>query len=427
MLDSTQVAQLYVDLYDGFRKPLNELIDRLFNRAQKSFDAQHLALTHLPVTQMITTNWDRAIETAFSVAGLGLEVVYKTEHLPSWSEHGRHLLKLHGDIQDKDSLVFTHEDYLGYVDTRGPLEDIAHAALMTRAVLFLGFSLQDPHFRAMFSRLRYIPRRSRYPAYALFIQQRKELLEYWSNRGFSIINLSAEASSPEQQLAEFMQSLSDEASVLARSPLSRIKLLVRECKHYLAYAGSGFTIRVRAALGPFGSPEPDPLVPIFSDSKEPNWEHEALEWELHQLVREYITRGSSFKLICSLDEDGLLRKYTPKQVRRRLRTFFDAIQSIKGIEIVRGHGQVERNIFILGDFCVVESRKDHSIQKLYSEAHLISDREQVTNAIAQFDRELDVIVRQGGVDAHGRHESLFTDVQALLNRLAAVSEEPTSD
>jgi hypothetical protein len=396
--DSLQIAQMYVDSNAQSRIPLNDLVDREFGRAIREFDEQHIALCQLPIREILSTNWDRAIEAAFLQAGRSLKVIYRNDEVASWGTSECHLLKLHGDIADKESLVFTHEDYLDYVDRHRPIEDLARSVLLTKAVLFIGFSLTDPHFQSLFGQLQYLPRKSKYQAYAVFIQQPPELLEYWSNRGFSIIALDSVAS-PEEQLREFMSDLVGRTATTANSSLQRIRLLVRETADHLKYAGERFTLRIRAALGPFGSPPPNQAEPVFSDSADLKREHDNLEWQLHDLVRQYIEKGSIVKLICAPGGDGLLRKYTPSQAKRRLASFIQDVKNFQSLQVVYDQGNLERNLFVLGDSALIDSRKEHSRQKLYSYARLVTEREQVTTMVAQFDNEFEILSRLANLEA----------------------------
>jgi SIR2-like protein len=66
---------------------------------------------------------------------------YDTPHGEAW------LLKLHGCVcRQLDDIVLTRGDYLRYADRRAALAGIVQALLITRDMLFVGFSLRDPNF-----------------------------------------------------------------------------------------------------------------------------------------------------------------------------------------------------------------------------------------------------------------------------------------
>jgi len=143
------------------------------------------------------------------------------------------------------------------------------------------------------------------------------------------------------------------------------------------------------------------LGPAFSDPFDVNQDQDRLEWKLDQLVREYIRRGSPMKLICVPGADGLLRKYTSEQAYRRLSSFISGLKDNVNVEVVYDRGGLERNLFVFGDSVCVESKKEHSAQKLYSYGRLITEREQVETIVAQFDKEFNILSQVCGLEIAG--------------------------
>jgi hypothetical protein len=62
------------------------------------------------------------------------------------SSRQRWLLKPHGTVASPSDIVLTREDYLRYPDRRGALAALVQALLITRHMLFVGFSLGDDNF-----------------------------------------------------------------------------------------------------------------------------------------------------------------------------------------------------------------------------------------------------------------------------------------
>lgn len=58
----------------------------------------------------------------------------------------RWLLKMHGDVQRPGSLVLTREQYLRFDELNAALAGVVQALLLTRHMLFVGFSLVDDNF-----------------------------------------------------------------------------------------------------------------------------------------------------------------------------------------------------------------------------------------------------------------------------------------
>jgi hypothetical protein len=109
--------------------------------------ASHYALGHgllagLPVDEVITTNYDTLFEWA------SVEAERPVTVLPGGhAERGqRWMLKMHGCVSRPESIVLTREDYLRFQENRTALAGIVQALLITRHMLFVGFSFTDDNF-----------------------------------------------------------------------------------------------------------------------------------------------------------------------------------------------------------------------------------------------------------------------------------------
>lgn len=72
----------------------------------------------------------------------------------------RWLLKMHGCVSIPREIVFTRKDYIRYAETNAALGGILQALMMTKHMLFVGFSLQDDNFHRLFDSVQ----RARKPA-----------------------------------------------------------------------------------------------------------------------------------------------------------------------------------------------------------------------------------------------------------------------
>lgn len=119
-------------------------------RAHPNPSLAHCLLAMLPCDEAVTTNYDELFEIACEgngrpVAALPWEAV---------SEKSRWLLKLHGSLDHPEDLVFTRSDYLRYDERRAALKGIVQAMLMTRMMLFIGFSMNDDNFHRIIDDVR---------------------------------------------------------------------------------------------------------------------------------------------------------------------------------------------------------------------------------------------------------------------------------
>ena len=102
----------------------------------------HGFLASLPVSEVVTTNYDQLFEVASRATGRKLAVL---PYAPT-SGHDRWLLKMHGCVLRPEDIVLTREDYLRYDARRAALAGIVQALLITKHILFVGFSLNDDNF-----------------------------------------------------------------------------------------------------------------------------------------------------------------------------------------------------------------------------------------------------------------------------------------
>jgi len=123
----------------------------------------HALLAMLPAREVVTTNYDGLYEQACTDARLKVSTL-PGDSPASLDKADRVLVKLHGDLGPNrpaneqegtpfDSQlgpaslpVFALSDYQQFEHTRGPLSGTLQGLLLTRHVLFVGFSMKDPNF-----------------------------------------------------------------------------------------------------------------------------------------------------------------------------------------------------------------------------------------------------------------------------------------
>lgn len=110
----------------------------------------HQLLASLPISEAVTTNYDVCLETAFADAGRPMRV------LPRESVGGarRWLVKLHGSVDHAERIVLSREDYLRFEGEGAALAGIVQALLLTRHMLFVGYSLSDDNFHRLVHQVR---------------------------------------------------------------------------------------------------------------------------------------------------------------------------------------------------------------------------------------------------------------------------------
>ncbi len=133
-------------------------------------------LAHLNLPIYITTNYDgfmeyslsrdhgKKPESDFCKWGDKLNDFVKTANIPSVFDNNQYkpaeerplVYHIHGDIQTPESMVLTERDYFEFVinlnkgDEKDIIPAILRRELATSSLLFIGYSLEDINFRAIF-------------------------------------------------------------------------------------------------------------------------------------------------------------------------------------------------------------------------------------------------------------------------------------
>lgn len=99
------------------------------------------------------------------------------------------LVKVHGDISDRDSLVITDEDYINFVWRMGhkapynPIPLTFRNYFVKWPTLFIGYSLTDYNLRLLFITLRWkIDKASFPPTYSVDPYPDPLILDFWQNQ-----------------------------------------------------------------------------------------------------------------------------------------------------------------------------------------------------------------------------------------------------
>jgi SIR2-like protein len=134
----------------GEARPLKQTIADFVRTRSAHYALEHALLAALPIEAAVTTNYDTLFERASSAASRPVGVLpYERVR-----EDQRWLLKLHGSVEHPDDIVLTRDDYMAYRERREALAGIVQALLITRHMLFVGFSLEDDNFHQIMRSVR---------------------------------------------------------------------------------------------------------------------------------------------------------------------------------------------------------------------------------------------------------------------------------
>lgn len=153
----------------------------------------HHALTHLPIRQIFTTNYDELIETSYRVIGIPIRVSSSSQEFMNHRaiRDTHHLIKLHGTIDQPDTIVLTRSDYAKSRRERAEMFKYLTDQFEYASFLFIGFSLLDPNFNILFDDAHYT--RSGKNPVSYVVQARKDPIRdaYLRSLGVNPITLES--------------------------------------------------------------------------------------------------------------------------------------------------------------------------------------------------------------------------------------------
>ncbi len=186
------MAGLY-DHYHGVDSA-KQLIAALLT--EKHFDLAALSvLADLPLSTIITTNFDELIENAFDRR---LDVCFRDEHVGPQSTRRTRLIKMHGSVVDPKSLVLNRADYDAFKRNRPKTYQVISGQLLEKLPIVIGYSLEDSNFRMLIKDLR----ADGWKTEIIVIQRHLDQLPISEWRDFGVTFVEADA-------REFLESLNE--------------------------------------------------------------------------------------------------------------------------------------------------------------------------------------------------------------------------
>lgn len=134
-IPAPDAAQL-LSLEEGFRDRLKAAL------GSGAHALGHSLIASMRPAEVITTNFDALYEQAAQATYAEHLTVIPTERGAARSPW---LLKLHGDI-DGERIVLNRDEFLGYDTVWRPLAGMLQATMLTRHLVFVGYSLDDDNF-----------------------------------------------------------------------------------------------------------------------------------------------------------------------------------------------------------------------------------------------------------------------------------------
>ncbi len=191
-----QRVSLYIEAEQGLgRKTLVDALEHHLQEGKKPSPALEM-LARLPFKIIVTTNYDRLLEVALVKCDKDpVRFVYNPDPnkrirdmTEDPTERRPLLFKMHGDCDDRTSIVITDEDYITFVqcmsdkDALHPVPRTVRYRMMMWPTLFVGYSLRDYNLRLLFRMLRWRVDPAEFPlSFSVDRNPDPLILQVWQN------------------------------------------------------------------------------------------------------------------------------------------------------------------------------------------------------------------------------------------------------
>jgi hypothetical protein len=204
------VAQELSDSY-GTGLFHNEL-GKIFEEVGAAPTDVHRLLTEIPFRFVVTTNYDQLIENAYFPKFNRIPRIFTHQDTPDFADalwkEDFFILKAHGDLQKKSSIVLTEKDYRTVVYSSPGYRALLAAIFTTKTILFLGASLSDPELQLLLRSLHDAFQGSGQYHFALISSEGFSETEagHW-RKNYNVRCIRYEPSSGHPELIEFLKKI----------------------------------------------------------------------------------------------------------------------------------------------------------------------------------------------------------------------------
>lgn len=204
--------------------PADEYLSRLersFGSAGVAPSPAHTALFDLNPPLIMTTNYDKLLENTYAkihaeaptvMTYRNADAMQRAMQSGLFFETRPAIFKLHGSIDDPQSIVLTERDYRNLVYGQPGYRMVVSALFLTRTVLMIGFSAEDPEL-------------------LLTLENHREALKYQNNPDFAFLPVKKDSVVAKRIRDDFgVQVIPYTPTRGHREVVEFLKFLVREAK-----------------------------------------------------------------------------------------------------------------------------------------------------------------------------------------------------
>lgn len=156
--DSSKYLDIAQYLADRFGEAdIRSRISKIFDDSSKVPSALHKSLMDINFRFLVTTNYDRLLENAYAAKHGTTPTIFTQKNVDDFAdalwENKFFILKAHGDVASRTSIVLTQRDYREIIFTSPGYRHLLASIFTNYMVLFIGASLSDPEVNLMLASL----------------------------------------------------------------------------------------------------------------------------------------------------------------------------------------------------------------------------------------------------------------------------------
>lgn len=184
-----EIAELYETKYN--RGELARYLQESLGDVRFQLTKTHELIVSLPVQRIYTTNFDDLLEQASHKMQINRTVISNASQVGFSDTSKLSIIKLHGDLNNSESLVVTAGDYYSYFTKNPAVADLLKVELQTHTVLFLGYSFSDFDLGMILGEVASQSGETRPLLYTLLLRPSRLTVQALARRGVKVIPLRA--------------------------------------------------------------------------------------------------------------------------------------------------------------------------------------------------------------------------------------------
>lgn len=382
MSDQTRLSQIIQDNHLSIKQTLIQFLSRPWRP-----NDLHEALLSFNFDTIVTTNYDSLIEKSLEYYEWPVNRIWKQDQLFQYNEKDAiQILKPNGSIEDTSDLVLNKQDFDTFKRNNTFFFQLLRTVFLTKTVLFIGVTLDDPNFQILMDELMPLNSHSKMH-YGIFSHLSPSDKQKMKERSVHLIDLDEGG---QQHYKQWFGGLKQQTKLSGNTNKERAVMINSSIENEINLGLTGARIRMRAALGIISNPN----ELVDNSSIYGTHEQDELEFRMGKLLRNFLDKSPAnkyYSIVHVNPEVQLQKGYKKKNLIVRLKAMNNFIQTYPDqIELAHSFIPVALNQVIVGNSVSYTSFKQET--KIgYNRFYIATNRWVIQSETINFDEDLESI------------------------------------